>query len=175
MSTMETRSMLWFLFLTLSGYNTYGRFEIIDGPGKYPTIVMDQSARRLAPADEAVQLSGGTAASPRHLELAARIGSRKYATSGGRAGGPRNLAARGRGSSNLAKTSSEEEQDNFIKTLQSMVTGDIVQQHSKALKESKYRKLETTEKDPFVWKFFIRPGDLESLLTDKSRLKNFVF
>merc|ERR1719193_2275493 len=66
-----------------------------------------------------------------------------------------------------------EKKEDFIKTLQTMVSADIVRQHSKALKNSKYRKLETREEDPFVWKFFIRPGDLEQLLNKKSRKKYF--
>jgi len=171
--------MLWCLCLILNGYTTtYARFEIINAEGKYPTIVMAPAAPGSALTEETDKSSGGSAASGRNLQLASSIGSRHYDLTGanGRTGSTRNLADGGRGSTKKQKTAQQkQEEDNFIKTLQSMVTGDIVRQHSKALKESKYRKLETTEEDPFVWKFFIRPTDLESLLQDKSRLKNFVF
>jgi len=160
--------MLWCLCLILSLYHTHARFEIIDGDGKYPTIVMNHA--------EKVPSSAVNKPSGRNLQLAASIGSRNLDTNinhESRNISPRNLASNG--SLKKAKSSSKEGQDDFIQTLQSMVTGDIVNQHSKALKESKYRKLETAEDNPFVWKFFIRPGDLEELLTNKSRLKHFIF
>lgn len=167
MSTMGTRSMLWCLCLILSLYQTQARFEIIEGDGKYPTIVMNPAAK--------VPTAALTKPSGRNLQLAASIGSRNHASDvniGSRNSSPRNLPTKGY----LKKAKTPEDgQDDFIETLQSMVTGDIVNQHSKALKESKYRKLDTAaaEDNPFVWKFFIRPGDLEELLTSKTRLKNF--